>query len=381
MRKRVRWQYVKRSPRLLTNLLAGRHDFTFDLMPFHQRGLSWAKRINLLRAGLNLFWRRNRPWSWPIHMQMELTSYCNLRCPVCPTGAGILKRSARAMDLPLLERVTDEVGPYLLTMSLWAWGEPLLHPQLAEALRIVTGRTFGVKLSTNGQNLDDPRVQEALLDHPPTYLIVAIDGLTDATNSRYRVGARLAPALEGVRALAAARRRRGQSEPLLHMRYIVTRHNEHELPGLEDFARRNGFDVLSVRTMSIIDAPEAEHRSLVPEHDEYRAYEYEKGCRVRRDDFVCQTAFNLPAVLADGTVVACDQDFNAQAPLGRLGEGTSFADVWFGRQAQDVRRRIKREPRSLSFCRDCPYADRSSNTCSVRWIDLRQEKTAPVTVG
>ena len=46
--------------------------------------------------------------------------------------------------------------------------------------------------------------------HPPTYLIVAIDGLTDETNSVYQ-GARLAPALEGVRALADWKERSGHA--------------------------------------------------------------------------------------------------------------------------------------------------------------------------
>ena len=43
--------------------------------------------------------------------------------------------------------------------------------------------------------------------------------------------------------------------------------------------------------------------------------------------------------------------------------------------------RIKREPRTLSSCRDYPYADRNSNTCSFRWIDLRDGKTDTVSVG
>ena len=30
----------------------------------------------------------------------------------------------------------DEVGPYLLTASLWVWGKSLLHPGLHETLRI-----------------------------------------------------------------------------------------------------------------------------------------------------------------------------------------------------------------------------------------------------
>ena len=71
----------------------------------------------------------------------------------------------------------EEVGPYLVTVVLWAWGEPLLHPQLPEAVRIATRHGVPVLVSTNGQNLGDQKVLEGLIRHPPTYLIVAIDGL------------------------------------------------------------------------------------------------------------------------------------------------------------------------------------------------------------
>ena len=83
------------------------------------------------------------------------------------------------------------MAPYLLTASLWAWGEPLLHPRLKEILRAARKHDVVTLLSTNGQCLDNDRVLEALIEEPPAYLILAIDGLTDQTNSAYRVGARL----------------------------------------------------------------------------------------------------------------------------------------------------------------------------------------------
>jgi radical SAM protein with 4Fe4S-binding SPASM domain len=376
MKERVRWQYFARSGRLLADILRGRYDFTYDLMPFHERGMSWAKRTNLLRAGLNLLYRRSRPWSWPIHMMVELTSYCNLRCPVCPTGAGRLTRSPAAIELDLLKRILDEAGPYLLTLSLWGWGEPLLHPRLRDALRIVRESGAASRVSTNGQNLHRPDVQEALLAYPPALLIVAIDGLTEGTNARYRVDASLEQALEGVRALAQKRQAASQPGPHLQMRFLATRANEHEVPLLEDFARRNMFDSLSVRTLSTIEGPEPAHEELVPEDGRLRAYAHEGGPGVLPQDFTCQIAFAQPTVLVDGTVVACDQDFNADAAFGRMGDGVLFRDLWFGRPAREVRRQVRDAPQTLAFCRNCPYTDRIENTCSIAHVDLRESKAA-----
>jgi MoaA/NifB/PqqE/SkfB family radical SAM enzyme len=335
--------------------------------------MSLTKRLNLLKSGANLAFRRPTPWSWPLHMQFELTNYCNLRCPVCPTGIRSVRRAPQAMDPGLFERLMAEVGPYLLTASLWAWGEPLLHPQLDEVLRAARGYPVAMLVSTNGQNLDDDGVMDVLIDHPPTHLIVAIDGLTDETNSRFRRGAKLAPALSGVRQMADRKQARGLDLPVLHMRYIVMKHNQHELPHLEAFARDHRFDLLTVRTLSIIDAPEQTHRELVPDAEGWAAYTYDDGERVRRHDFYCLEPFWFPTVFADGTVVACEQDYNAQHAFGVVSEETSFADLWFSPRAAGIRKAIRDYPEGFSFCRNCPYTDRPTTDVSVKAVHINPE--------
>jgi len=365
VRRQERWEYLGRAPRIAWDAIArGQYRFTFDTMPMVVRGLSWPSRLNLLAAGLNLAHRRLRPWSWPIHMQVELTSFCELECPVCPTGIGELDRSASAIDPELFEQVVGEAGPYLLTLSLWAWGEPLLYKHLERALAVTARYPMVTLLSTNGQSLNSRRVQEALRPHPPTYLIVAIDGLSDETNSVYRKGARLAPALEGVRALADWKQRSGSRYPVLHCRFMAMRQNEHELPALREFATAAGFDMVSLRSLSIIDSADEAHRDMVPVDELLRAYRYEQGRRVQRHDFVCQHAFSFPTVLADGTVVACEQDFNGQQAYGVLKKGGTFRDIWLGARASEVRRTVRDHPGEYSFCRNCPYADRPISSCS-----------------
>jgi hypothetical protein len=144
MRSRERTRGLLRAPKLAWDVLVrGRYGFVYDRMPMVAEGMSSAKRLNLFRAGANLLSRNLHTWSMPLHMQFELTNYCTLRCPVCPTGAGLVRRAAQAMD-------------------------------------------------------------PALFEEPPAYLVVAFDGLTGETNSQYRSGARLAPILDGVRRLAVA---------------------------------------------------------------------------------------------------------------------------------------------------------------------------------
>lgn len=376
MRSRERWEYLGRSPRIVWDaVVRGQYSFPFDLMPITVRNMSVAQRVNLLKSGFNLAYRRLQPWSWPLHMQIELTSYCDLACPICPTGRDELDRDAKAIDVRLFDKLMEEVGPYLLTVSLWAWGEPLLHKGLEEILRIAARYPVATLLSTNGQSLDQDRVQRALRAHPPAYLIVAVDGLCDETNSVYRVGARLKPALDGVRALAEWKRRTGARRPVLHCRFMAMKHNEHELPQLREFSSDAGFDLVSVRGLSIIDSDEAPHSDMVPVSALLRAYEYAGGKRVPRDDFVCQHAFTFPTVMADGTVVACEQDFNCRHPLGTLTPDNTFAGIWRSRHAAGIRGTIRDTPDDFSFCRNCPFADRPTSSCSLESYELQPRES------
>lgn len=355
---------VLRAPLLLWRLAAqGRYDFSYDQMRISLRRMSWAKRFNLLRSGLNLLHRRVRPWSFPLHMQFELANYCNLRCPICPTGSHSLHRPARAMDPALFAQIMREAGPRLLTASLWGWGESLLNPRLSEILATAARYPVVTLLSTNGQNLDRDSVIDAIISAPPTFLIVALDGLTDETNREYRVGASLAPALDGVRRLAALKKERGLRLPVLHMRFIVMRHNEHELSAAPAFAATHGFDMFSARILSLSSAPAASgmHQILMPGQPEYRAGRLLEA----RDDFVCMQPFWFPSVYSDGTLVLCEQDFDAVASAGKLGPDLSFTAAWRSLQAARLRRAIRDNPSEFSFCQACPACDRAATDTSV----------------
>ncbi|RJP77133.1 MAG: radical SAM protein [Desulfobacteraceae bacterium] len=369
MRRNERTRGLFRAPKLLWDaMMKGRYHFVYDQIPFTMNRMSFAKRINLVKAGSNLVYRKLIPLNMPLHMQFELTNYCNLRCPVCPTGVKSVNRKPRNMDVELFQQVIDEVGPYLLTASLWAWGEPLLHPNLKRILAAIRRHDIAILLSTNGQKLDDEDVINALVEEPPTHLIVAVDGLTDETNSKFRVGAKLAPIIAGVRKIAEIKKQRNQTHPILHMRFIVMKHNQHQVADLADFAKENHFDFLTVRTLSIVDArtTETTHQNFIPSQSEFQAYDYQGGARFERKDYICQEPFWFPTVLADGTLVPCEQDYNAQQSLGVINDSVSLKDLWFGRESSKIRKIIRDHPEELSFCRNCPYRDREITDCSIK---------------
>lgn len=371
-----------KSPRLLSDvLIRGRYEFIYDQMRFVVENMPLAKRLNLTRGGLNLLYRRLKPWSMPLHMQFEITNYCNLRCPVCPVGTEEMSRPKKAMNVDLFENVMAEVGPHLLTASLWAWGEPLLHRDIQKILAIANKHNIVTLLSTNGQMLNKERVTDALVNEPPTHLIVAIDGLSDETNSRFRVGAKLKPILEGVKQIAKIKKERNLQFPIIHMRFIVMRHNQHEVPQLQEFAKANHFDLLTIRTLSIIDTEKGDkHQSFNPTEKEFQSYDYKNDNRTERDDFICQEPFWFPTLFADGTLVACEQDYRAQLSFGKVSGQSSFKELWYSKHAEEIRKTIRDNPQCQSFCQSCPYKDRDSSDCSISAHSLKPEMDLPIAI-
>lgn len=335
----------------ILGLARGEYNYIYDLLPCHNSQMPFSKKLNVAMASTNLVFHNPAVYYYPVSVWVELTNYCNLQCPMCPTGNKTLLRKPQYMSTDIFRKVVGQLKPYTLLLSLWAWGEPLLHPELEDILRICYNRGMQIVISTNGQNLNKESVVRALLKYPPTYLIVALDGITDESNSVYRVGAKLLPALEGVNQLA---HRRNGKYPILHMRTIIMKQNEKELDNIHQFAKDNKFDSYSLRSLVQIASSHDEFKKYIPESQEYRAYEYQDG-KVIKKQTICKDLFMLPTILANGDVVACCVDYDGKLKYGNLLD-KSFKDIWFSKKATDIRQSVIEFPDN-AVCVNCPTRD------------------------
>ncbi|MFV1960066.1 MAG: radical SAM/SPASM domain-containing protein [Planctomycetota bacterium] len=136
-----------------------------------------------------------------LSLNLELTNRCNLRCRMCPTGNGRMRRPRGDMDPRLFRRVLQRSRP-LEFLLLFQWGEPLLHPRLPLLLREARRSGARTLLTTNGTLLDDRRIG-TVLDAKVDRVTVSIDG-DGATHARMR-GIPLEETEAGLRRLVEAR--------------------------------------------------------------------------------------------------------------------------------------------------------------------------------
>ncbi len=86
--------------------------------------------------------------------------------------------------------------------------------------------------------------------------------------------------------------------------------------------------------------------------------------------------------MSDGRLVACEQDYNCTQSYGEFSAGTTFAELWRSAHASAIRCVIRTNADRFSFCRNCPYTDRESSSCSIESFNLgpdeRPNAAAPI---
>ncbi len=87
-----------------------------------------------------------------IFFYIDIAGFCNLRCPSCPSAnMPNVTNSKGFMKPELLKKIMGKaVGECkVIGVGLFNWGEPLLHPNLAEMVEIVQSYNVPCSISTN----------------------------------------------------------------------------------------------------------------------------------------------------------------------------------------------------------------------------------------
>ncbi len=217
------------------------------------------KLANAAIAELGYRLRTRDPLGDPTALIVDLTTHCQLRCPLCPTGLGREGRTREHIRVDAFQRLVDRYAPTALRLFLTDWGEPLLHPHAAELIAYAESRGLWTAISTNGLHLPDD-LADALVAARLSHATFSIDGATQESYARYRVRGDLELALANVAKLVAARKRAGARRPRVTWQFLVFRHNQHEVEAARAKARELGVD-FHARGAGLGVAGETPHRA------------------------------------------------------------------------------------------------------------------------
>ncbi|MGA2616485.1 MAG: radical SAM protein [Thermoguttaceae bacterium] len=178
--------------------------------------------------------------SQPVFLRVCTSDLCNLRCPGCLLSQERVSgedTSKRLMTFELFKRAVHDFVPYVLGVNLYDEGEPLLNRELCDMIRHLRLYHVATNVSSNfSLRLSDQTLEE-FVDCGLDRLIVAVDGATQETYSRYRQGASLDLVLYNLRRLSEMQRRRRRCPLRLEIQFIEFEHNRHERTQIAELAR------------------------------------------------------------------------------------------------------------------------------------------------
>ena len=297
-------------------------------------------------------------WGYPVSISFEPTTWCNLRCPECPSGLRAFTRPTGMLQNDFFRDTIDQLSKEMLYLIFYFQGEPYLNPAFLDMVAYAAKKGIYTATSTNAHYLNDAnakRTVESGLDR----LIISIDGTTQDVYQQYRVGGKLEKVLEGARNIVKWKKELKSKTPFVFFQFLVVKPNEHQLEDIKRLAKEVGVDEVRFKTAQVYDYQNDPNQLIpvTPKYSRYRKMENGEYKLRNKLDNHCWRLWHATVITWDGLVVPCCFDKDAQHRLGDL-KGKPFKEIWQNDAYIDFRRQILKSRKNIDICANCSEGTR-----------------------
>lgn len=303
-------------------------------------------------AGEDLFERRDerymeyrRKWKewpetfhvgeFPLFLDVEVTSACNLKCPFCATTyrGGLIKKGFMQFDL--LKGIIDEgAANNLYGVKFNIRGEPLLHPQIHDFVGYAKKKGLvDVYFNSNAMLLTD-EIANRLIDAGLDRISISFEGFTKEIYERHRVGANYETVLSNIEGLQSLKKKLGVSHPKVRVQTVM-------LPDIQPvFEQYREFWSARADEVAFLDFKDMKAKK--------------KGMSY---PWACSQIWQRMAIWWDGTILPCNHDDDALLALGRFGDIT-ISEAWHSERLNAIRAaHTKGTAHEIPACDGCYLRD------------------------
>ncbi|MCD4653487.1 SPASM domain-containing protein [bacterium] len=330
--------------------------------------INYPQRYNFRRAvnnrliSLQRRVKTQQVFGYPRHLIVDLINVCGLRCPICPSGRCEIPRKPAQMTVTLFTEIMKILGPYLYTLTLTNWGEPLLHPNLLNLLSVARKYPCYIGFSSNMQHLSD-EIRDGLILSGVDEIGVSIDGATEETYRKYRVGGDFDLALTNLRSLVNRRDELNSKTPKIRWQVLLNHYTENETDEVIALARDVGvdsvmfvpilIDISRMFTHSPMERMERDSKWL-PENPEWSIYDLETG-RLKGDSGFCSKLWDSMVIHPDGAISPCCAVIDPKDDFGHFPGDGRFHRVWNNSAYKNARKRMSGRDKSpgKTVCEHC----------------------------
>ena len=297
------------------------------------RGEGWEEEYKEYRANWIKYAKEQVVSEWPTLVDIETSSVCNLKCPMCFTITEEFKKTVRTklMESSLYYRIIDEIAGYVPALRLSFRGEPTLHPKLIEFITYAKEKGMKeVSFLTNGSNLTDEYIRK-LIEAGVDWITVSIDGIGEVYES-IRKPLKFEEIFQKIKRFSEIKKEMGVHRPVVKIQGIWPAVKQN----LEEY-----YNMFESITDLIAFNP------LIDCLDKDTDIVYE-------ENFACPQIYQRIFIASDGKALMCANDETNMNVIGDLSKESVY-EVWHGEGLQKVRDTHKREKGFLEVpvCRKC----------------------------
>jgi len=311
------------------------------------------KRLsNFLLVRLQLLARTSFIYGYPYYLVLEPTNICNLKCPLCPTGQGVLGRPKGKLSFVNFKKIINEIGPYLYLLRMENWGEPLLNEEIFDMISYAKSKKIATSFNTNLSFLDEQSAKKLVLSELD-HIKISLDGVTQESYAKYRVGGNFNKAVDNIRLLLRMRAELNKINPFIEIQFIVMKHNEGEIGQIKQLCNELGVDGLFLERVRPNMREELfnsnsysieKFKDWLPRDSEYSIFDYETKTR-KSNLKICSWLWTSTVINWDGSIVPCCGIYDVHYDFGNIFNG-GFRHTWNGPKYQAARRLIGRRKKT-----------------------------------
>lgn len=314
------------------------------------RGYGWEKEYETYRRNWAEQPKKSHVSEYPLLVDIELSSLCNLRCPMCYTITEDFKCkvSAQLMEMELFRKIIDEIGGKVPAVRLSLRGEATLHPKFVECVKYC--KDSGIKevsFLTNGATMNKDffeKVAEAGAD----WITISIDGVGEQYE-KIRKPLKFDETLQKLKDIKELKEARGWRRPVIKVQGIW--------PSIKEDPS-DYYNTLAPYVDLVAFNPLIDYLG----NDEDIIYD---------EDFSCPQMYQRLVIGSDGKVLLCSNDEEGRNILGDVNEESVYA-IWHGERMNYVREMHKKGCfKEIEVCRRC-YLPRATEDSEHALINGRE---------
>jgi radical SAM protein with 4Fe4S-binding SPASM domain len=278
---------------------------------------------------------------------LDTGNICNLRCPFCPTG--LLQKSLNRglMSRDTFDVVFEQIKPHAKTVNLFNWGEPFINENVLYMASACAEHGIRSQIDSNLtlREISDEE-SDAIVHSGLSRIAASIDGASQQTYERYRVGGNLERALRNLRQLASAKKRAASVTPDISWSFLINKYNEHEIEKAKTMARDIAVPI-EFKLMSCWDHSwnSSLHEQPPPGLQEPVAQQDFRPLPLKLSDLTlhgglhswCSQPFDIMVINWDGRVMPCCTVYSDEFAIGNLLED-GINEVWNNNKYRDCRK-------------------------------------------